>query len=340
MSNSDKFSPVLNIIDISPHLIKYVNAYLKHYTNIEINDKKINMSDYITCNASVTDITELNTSKNTAFVSAANGEGFLGGGVDAALRNMFSDVQPIIREAVIENGYINGDNDQFIPVGSATIVPVTQINKLNQFLITSPTMLSPSNVSFTENCYYALYATLRLVKKFNESLKREGKPQIDKIYCPGLGTGVGGMSSKNAAQQFVKAIVDFILYDLTDIMKPTKDNAIYINDISSNDNAFVRAPREFIMSQPHWKSFMRKSKYNQWGSLLGNSDMSDETLATIMGSMSDVELASNFPDTENNESDEESDDDDIENFVLRPSKGTKDNYSDSLLNNDSNVSET
>jgi O-acetyl-ADP-ribose deacetylase (regulator of RNase III) len=288
-----------------------------------VNGTNVKLSNYINCNANVNDITKLKFSKNTAFVSAANGEGYLGGGVDAALRSMFPKVQPLIREAVIENGYLNGRDEQFIPVGSATIVPINQTNKLNQFLITSPTMLSPSNVSTTDNCYYALYATLRLVKKFNESLKKEDKPLIENIFCPGLGTGVGGMPSKNAAQQFVKAIVDFILFDLACIMVPSKEHEIYVTDISTHANSFIRAPREFIISQPDWKRFMRKYKPGLWESIHYNkSTMSDATLATIMNGMSDADLASNFA-SEPTEQSDDSDDEEMDNFVLRPSKGTQ-----------------
>jgi O-acetyl-ADP-ribose deacetylase (regulator of RNase III) len=328
MSKPEQFTPILNIIDINPKLIQFFKTYLKHFAEIEATDEtkkvvQVKLSDYITCNTGVIDITKLKNSHNTAFVSAANGEGFLGGGVDNALRSMFPKVQPIIRETIIENGYINGNDEQFIPVGSATIVPVSPNNNFNQYLITSPTMLSPMDVSTTENCYYALYATLRLVKKFNESLKKAGKPQIDKIFCPGLGTGVGGMSSNNAAKQFVKAIIDFILIDLLCVEKPTTEQEIYFTDISTNDNCFLRAPRQFIMSQPHWKNFMRKRK--PFNLLLNKeSDVSDENLAAIMANMSDAEIASNFLTQEHEQSNDsnESNDDDIENFVLRPSKGT------------------
>jgi O-acetyl-ADP-ribose deacetylase (regulator of RNase III) len=255
--------PKVIFIDIKPDLVTKVSSLLEENPTITLNDEVINIKDYFNYECVVGNIANYIDNKNTAFTSAANGEGMLLGGVDSALRNMFPVVQPIIEETIMDNGFMNKYRDHFIPVGSSTIVPVCDTDENftnnNQYLITAPTMLNPSNVKNTNNCYHALYAVFRVVYKFNQHLKESNKPLIDTVLCPGMGTGVGGISSEDAASQFLQAIQDFVKVDLSNKYKPDGDSEMY-QDISENPNVFIKCPIKMIMEQPHWYTYVRYRK--------------------------------------------------------------------------------
>ena len=258
--------PKLIFIDIKPELVSQVQYLLESNPTIKIGEAEtLNISEHLNYECVVGDITDYVNRKNTAFTSAANGEGMLLGGVDNALDNMFPMVQYIINETIAKIKYVNKHNQYFIPVGSATIVPVCNheenVVNDNQYLITAPTMLSPSNVKNTNNCYHALYAVLRVVQKYNAYLKENKLPEIDTILCPGMGTGVGGITSEDAAKQFYQAVYDFITIDLTGKIKP--DDIEMYTDVGKFPDAFIKAPIKMITMQPKWFTFVKYRNKNQ-----------------------------------------------------------------------------
>lgn len=250
--------PKIVFIDIKPDLVDKISELLESNSVIELEDGPLNIKDYFNYECVVDDISKYVDQTNTAFTSAANGEGMLLGGVDSALRKMFPIVQDAIDGAIMENGYKNKYRDYFIPVGSSTIVPVCEANENNQYLITAPTMLNPSNVKNTKNCYHALYAVFRVVYKFNKFLEENNRPLINTVFCPGMGTGVGGISNEDASQQFVEAVKDFVLVDLTKKIQP--DEADMYQDISEKSFAFKKCPVKMIMLQPDWYRYVRYRK--------------------------------------------------------------------------------
>uniref|UniRef100_A0A6C0E8S9 Macro domain-containing protein n=1 Tax=viral metagenome TaxID=1070528 RepID=A0A6C0E8S9_9ZZZZ len=93
--------------------------------------------------------------------------------------------------------------DHHLPVGSAIIV---KHQAKNQLLISAPTMFFPQDVRDTRNAYFAMIAVLKVVEKYNSV--NSDKP-ITEILCPGLCTGVGGLSFTKLATQIHEAVLDF-----------------------------------------------------------------------------------------------------------------------------------
>lgn len=251
--------PKVIFIDIHHGLVQKILDIFQDNPQVDPeSDNPIDIDEHIVYECVKGDITEYINQPNTAFVSAANALGILGGGVDGALRNMFPLVQDNINAIINQYGYTNIHNDKFIPVGSATIVPICHPdeNSHNQYLVTAPTMLNPSNVSSTKNCYHALYAVLRLVKKFNEELKSTGNPELETIICPGLGTGVGGISHGSAARQFWHALAHFIKFDMVGVEVPEPVQKLF-KDISDKPDVFIKAPIGMTKNQPGRHNFVK-----------------------------------------------------------------------------------
>jgi O-acetyl-ADP-ribose deacetylase (regulator of RNase III) len=275
--------PKVIFIDIHNGLVQKILQTFQDNPKIDPeSDEPINIDEHIVYECVKGDITEYINKPNTAFVSAANALGILGGGVDGALRNMFPLVQDNINEIIDQHGYVNIHNDKFIPVGSATVVPICDPdeNSHNQYLVTAPTMLNPSNVSKTKNCYHALYAVLRLIKKFNEDLKSNSKPELETVICPGLGTGVGGISHGSAARQFWYAVGHFIKYDIVGIEVPEPIHKLF-KDISTKPTVFIKAPIGMTKNQPGRHNFVKfKSEHVTTEETKYDEEMSEEETNT------------------------------------------------------------
>lgn len=116
-------------------------------------------------------------------VSPANGYGYMDGGVDAAYRRHFgAKLEQKVREAIAARP------EGHLPVG-ASLVVATEDKKI-PFMIVAPTMLMPEAVE-ASHAARALRAVLR-ARSAHASL-------LPVVYCPGLATGVGGVSPEEAA---------------------------------------------------------------------------------------------------------------------------------------------
>jgi O-acetyl-ADP-ribose deacetylase (regulator of RNase III) len=126
-----------------------------------------------------------------ALISPANSFGIMDGGLDLAIRNQLGfEVERNVQEVIIAK--YHGE----MPVGCAEIVETNHSRW--QYLICAPTMRVPTPIPFTINAYLAFRAILVAVKNFN---RERGKQEIDSLICPGLGTGVGGVSATKCARQ-------------------------------------------------------------------------------------------------------------------------------------------
>jgi O-acetyl-ADP-ribose deacetylase (regulator of RNase III) len=125
-----------------------------------------------------------------AVVSPANGYGFMDGGVDRAYAMFFG---PALERRVRD--VMARQPEGFLPVGAAVIVATG--HERIQHVILAPTMLMPEHVP-AAHAYRALRAVLRLAV-------REGG--LGDIFCPGLATGVGGVSPSDAAREMAAAYV-------------------------------------------------------------------------------------------------------------------------------------
>ena len=124
-----------------------------------------------------------------AIVSPANSYGFMDGGIDRQYVNFFGEsIEQKLQNAIArrEEGYL--------PIGAAEIIKTC--HSRIPYLIAAPTMITPEAVS-AENCFYATIAILTIAFKHQDT--------ITKIYCPGLGTGIGKVSPQIAAKEMAMA---------------------------------------------------------------------------------------------------------------------------------------
>jgi O-acetyl-ADP-ribose deacetylase (regulator of RNase III) len=133
-----------------------------------------------------------------AIVSPANSFGDMGGGIDKAIDDHHRGAaQKAVMAAIAEHFF--GE----LPVGTAAVVELA--GPRPPFLVASPTMRIPGDVSRSINAYLSMRAALVAILKHNKA----GKPPIRRVAVPGLCTGVGGMPPREAAEQ-MRAAFDSI----------------------------------------------------------------------------------------------------------------------------------
>ncbi len=129
------------------------------------------------------DLTQINCD---AIVNPANSFGYMGGGVAGAIKRVGG--AEIEKEAV---------NKSPIVVGKA--VSTTAGSLPCKYVIHAPTMKRPAMRIGVENVRLATQAALRLAKEMG----------LSSIAIPGMGTGVGGVSHRKAAETIVKIAKEF-----------------------------------------------------------------------------------------------------------------------------------
>ena len=141
-----------------------------------------------------------------AVVSPANSFGFMNGGIDKVYMKLFNGIESIVQNRIMQIGiHKNNYRSKYLPVGSA--ITVQTKNNLCPFLISAPTMTMPGNIKGTNNILLCFTAILYLAYKNPTMI----------IACPGLGTGVGGLSSKESIDQIEYVIKNHtsILYNIS-----------------------------------------------------------------------------------------------------------------------------
>lgn len=125
-----------------------------------------------------------------AIVSPANSFGFMDGGIDLAYSYFFGwELEQRLKKILAEKYY--GE----LPVGQAAIVATN--HKSIPFLISAPTMRVPASIQNTINVYLAFRAALIAAIEHNKS----NEHKINSVLVPGLGTGIGQVTSAQAAKQ-------------------------------------------------------------------------------------------------------------------------------------------
>lgn len=128
-----------------------------------------------------------------AIVSPANGYGFMDGGIDLAYSSFFGrDVEVMVRDTLAQRP------EGYLPVGASVVIRTGRPRL--PYLIVAPTMLMPEAVP-SQNCYRAMRAVLRAAG----ADERVGRA----VFCPGLGTGVGGVPAEDAAHEMALAYGDW-----------------------------------------------------------------------------------------------------------------------------------
>ena len=145
------------------------------------------------------DITQISAD---AIVNPANSLGYMGGGVAGALKRVGGTT--IEKEALSKAP---------IPVGSA--IATTAGNLAATYVIHAPTMQRPAMRISADNVKKATRAAFTVAQHLG----------VNNIAIPGMGTGVGGVSSHDAAQvivniakEFTDVFQEIILIDRNDEM--------------------------------------------------------------------------------------------------------------------------
>lgn len=137
-----------------------------------------------------------------AIVSPANSLGFMRGGIDGFYSQLFPEVEERVQKLINKKGY--GTERKYLPIGAALITR-TGSDEI-PFIVSAPTMRYPgSYIGKTDNAFLAFGAALRVIKAFNE---RYDNNKINHVFCPAFGTGVGGISPEDAAEQMFRAYTE------------------------------------------------------------------------------------------------------------------------------------
>lgn len=145
----------------------------------------------------VVDITAV-PQEHAAFVSPANSLGFMDGGIDRPLRDMFPGCESRLKAAIRQLGHTTALGRHYLRVGSA----YWQLVGPSTVLISAPTMFLPHDVSTTQNAYWAFHAVL--------AASLELPPTIQRLVVPTLCCGWGRMSAEESARQMRHAYDDFL----------------------------------------------------------------------------------------------------------------------------------
>jgi O-acetyl-ADP-ribose deacetylase (regulator of RNase III) len=129
---------------------------------------------------------DLTKISSDAIVNPANSFGYMGGGVAGAIKRVGGFL--IEKEAVSKAP---------IPVGSAVATTAGALSC--KYVIHAPTMKSPAMLIGVENVRLATKAAFNLGVKLN----------IKSIAIPGMGTGVGGVSTNDAAKAIIEIAKGF-----------------------------------------------------------------------------------------------------------------------------------
>jgi O-acetyl-ADP-ribose deacetylase (regulator of RNase III) len=166
----------LILIDLEPGIVREWERWFARFPEVEILEG---------------DLTE---AAADAYVSPANSYGWMDGGIDRALRERFAagDIERRVQEAIAEVG-------GRLPVGMAMVVETGDDE--TPYLISAPTMETPSDVSHTDHAYRAMKALLEAIQEYSE---------VGSVAIPGLCTGVGCMSAADSARQMSAAYAEWL----------------------------------------------------------------------------------------------------------------------------------
>lgn len=129
-----------------------------------------------------------------ALVSPANSFGYMNGGIDFSIsKHLGWHVEKTLQQKI--RSEYHGE----LLVGQATLVE-TQHSDF-PYLISAPTMRTPTTIWRTPNVYLATKAILTLVQYGTTADGEPIRNKINRVAIPGLGTGVGQMPPLVAARQ-------------------------------------------------------------------------------------------------------------------------------------------
>ena len=164
------------LVDTNPILIKEWEKSFADYPNVHIIMNNI-----------------LSIAENT-IVSPANGFGLMDGGIDADYQEYFGSQ---LQRRLLKQ--ISMLSEGVLKVGEAILIKTN--NQKIPYMISAPTMEIPEIVNYT-NVFFAMSAILRVAYK-NRNI-------VNKIFCPGLATGIGKVDEEDAAIEMCNAYKSFL----------------------------------------------------------------------------------------------------------------------------------
>ncbi|NES86994.1 MAG: phage tail protein [Moorea sp. SIO2B7] len=174
----------MKLVLVAPNSLLYVafQEYFAHFPSVEI------------VNDSFEWITEFD-----CLVSPANSFGMMDGGMDAAIITFFGrTLEERVQQRILED-YLGEQ-----PVGTSLIIETG--HPKHPFLAHTPTMRVPMIIRGTDFPYTAMWAMLLAVRQHNRTSNR----LINRVVCPGLGTGIGQVPYPEAARQMAVAYDHFL----------------------------------------------------------------------------------------------------------------------------------
>lgn len=172
---------------------------------VSLNERFVNIIRQYSYDAYIMKIQDYkpNPQRKTYYVSPANSLCFMDGGIDLALsREVFPGIESEVKSAVRDLGIINLLGRNYLPIGSSLI-----LDKGQNSLIVSPTMLLPQNIRDTDNVYYATMAIL-----YNIIVNKKENLENTDILMTSMGCGYGQLSEEESVTQIFRGIQDFMDY--------------------------------------------------------------------------------------------------------------------------------
>lgn len=178
-----------------------------------------------------------NPDRETYYVSPANSLCFMDGGIDYALsRIIFPGVEKEVKSIVKNLGNRSIVGKYYLPIGSSIIINKGE----NKYLVVSPTMLLPQNVSSTKNAYYATMSVLYNILVNNKKNINDVDILFTSFCC-----GYGKMSEDESISQIIDGINNYENYNPSIIM-----NNIIINEPNLNEQPKYYQNSEFFEINP------------------------------------------------------------------------------------------
>ena len=170
-----------------------------------INTYKSELGNF-DCSYICGDITDIiNDIKADAIISPANSFANMKGGIDLIYKKIFPKIEERLTHKISLGNFpiasygcfIEKKNGKkYVEVGNC--IHIETLNEKCKYMIMLPTMKYPMNIVNTDNVYIS----------FLSFLKKYGNVNI-KVLCPGLGTGIGGMSALESAKQIKRAFIEY-----------------------------------------------------------------------------------------------------------------------------------
>lgn len=147
--------------------------------------------------------------EDTAFVSPANSLCFMDGGIDHTLsRKMFPDLEKDVKATLKSTTSVSLLGRPYLGLGSTITVRVSSVS--NTWVIVSPTMLLPQDVSGTDNAYTSMLAILRACVSHNMTVQEP----IRFCVIPALCCGYGKMNARRSAAQCRRAFDHLVKFGM------------------------------------------------------------------------------------------------------------------------------